>query len=138
MVYRWKDEDLTPEMRSRIVGSLHQPISAKGPSAHKYGAKECWADNQRFDSKLEMACYERLKLLKTAGVIRYFTRRPVFQLPGGIKHVVDFMVVVAGKEPLFGDAKGVDHPTGKLKRKQVADLYGVAIELWTKPERIMP
>lgn len=136
MSRRWQPEDLTLEMRARIVDSPHQPVSPKGP-VHKFGARECFADNQRFDSKLEMDCYHRLKILRAAGAIRYFTRRPVFQLPGGVKHVVDFMVVIAGREPIFGDAKGYDYPTGKLKRKQVADLYGVDIQLWKKPEGIV-
>lgn len=129
-----KAEDLPAHIRDQIATSWRAPVSSK--NRHKYRAREGWEDNQRFDSQLELKCYQHLKLLKFAGVIKYFTRRPVFYLPGGIKHVVDFMVVVENREPIFGDAKGCDLPIGRLKRKQVLELYGVKIHVWSTPESI--
>jgi hypothetical protein len=132
---RWKAEDLTPEMRARIVGSPHQPVSPKGPAAHKYCAKEVWVDNIRFSSKLEAQHYKLLKLLKTSGEIRYFLRQVKFHLPG-TTHLVDWMVVLESCEPVYLDSKGYDLPMGRLKRKQVLELYGVQIHVWTSPAEL--
>jgi hypothetical protein len=131
---RWKQSDLPPSVRARIVESAHQPISSKGPAAHKYGAKEVWVDNIRFSSKLEAEHYKILKLLKASGEIRYFLRQVKFHLPG-TTHLVDWMVVTDGP-PAFLDSKGYDLPMGRLKRKQVLELYGVQIHVWTSPAEL--
>ena len=129
---RWNESDLPAHIRAQIVESPKQPISPKGPAAHKYGAKEVWVDNIRFSSKLEAAHYQELKLLKAAGVIRYFTRQLRFDLPGGIRHFADWLVVLPNREPLVAESKGSDVPMGRAKRKQVLALYGVEITLWRK------
>lgn len=127
---RWKLEDLPADTRARIVGSMHQPISPNGPKAHKYGAREVWVDNIRFGSKLEAGHYEQLKLLKAAGEIRTFLRQVPFSLPGGTRHVVDWMIIRDGQPALFAESKGSDLPMGRLKRKQVKDIHGIDILLW--------
>lgn len=127
---RWKESELPAHIRAQIVGSPKQPISPKGPAAHKYGAKEVWVDNIRFGSQLEAEHYRQLKLLKQAGEIRTFLRQIPLMLPGGIKHVVDWMVIRDGKPALFCESKGADLPMGRLKRKQVKDVHGIDIILW--------
>lgn len=129
---RWKESELPAHVRAQIADSPRQPISPKGPAAHKYGAKEVWVDNIRFDSKLEAEHYKKLKLLKAAGEIRYFLRQLVFHLPGGARHRVDWMVVRDGA-PLYLESKGCDLPQGRMKRRQVKELYGIEIQLWTSP-----
>lgn len=130
MSHRWNLSDLPAETRARIVDSPYQPISPNGPKAHKYGAREVWIDNIRFGSKLEAGHYEQLKLLKSAGVIRAFTRQVPFWLDGGVKHVVDWLVIQDGKPPLFAESKGSDLPMGRLKRKQVKAKHDIDIVLW--------
>lgn len=134
---RWKESDLPASVRERIVGSVHQPISANGPKAHKYGAKEVWVDNIRFGSKLEAEHYSQLKLLKQAGEIRTFLRQVSIHLPGGIRHVVDWMVLRDGKPPLWAESKGCDLPMGRLKRKQVKDVHGIDIVLWKTKQVVL-
>lgn len=135
---RWRPEDLTPEQRSRIANPWNAPITAASAKAHKYKAKAFWVDNIRFGSTLEAEHYQQLKLLKAAGVIRYFLRQVVFHLPGGTKHVVDWMVVMDGREPLFRESKGYDVPMGRLKRRQVKELFGIDILVWTKQKLELP
>lgn len=130
---RWKAEDLTADQRARIANPFNMPFSANAPK-HKYKAKAFWVDNIRFDSTLQAEHYRQLKLLKAAGEISYFLRSVPFHLPGGIRHVVDWMIVRDDHAPLFSDSKGYDVPMGRLKRKQVEELYNVKIKLWTKQQ----
>lgn len=128
---RWNPEDLTPEIRSRIAGnSWNRSFSEKAPNP-KYKNRAAYVDGFKFDSQLEARHYEQLKLLRAAGEITLFLRQIPFFLPGGVRHLVDWMVVPKEGSPLFADSKGHDLPLGRLKRKQVKDLYGVDIQLWT-------
>lgn len=134
---RWKESDLPVSVRERIVGSVHQPISSRGPKAHKYGAREVWVDGIHFGSGLEAGHYEQLKLLKQAGGIRYFIRQVRFELGGGVRHFVDWMVVLPNREPLFAESKGSDLPMGRAKRKLVKGRYGIDIVLWKSKQVIL-
>lgn len=137
MSHRWKPEDLTADQRARIATPFNVPFSSNAPREHKYKAREVWVDNIRFGSTLEAEHYKQLKLMKAAGVIRYFLRQVPFYLPGGVRAVVDWMVVRDGV-PLFADSKGYDIPLGRLKRKQVKELFGIDILLWTKTKLELP
>ena len=95
---------------------------------HKYGAVRCERDDIKFPSKLERDCYDWLQILKDQGKIRLFLRQIPFDLPGKSKHSVDFCVFTE-ENVLFVEAKGRDLAMGKLKRKQVEDLYPVDIHI---------
>ena len=99
----------------------------------KYRATPTVEDGIRFDSKAEAAFYGKLKLEKLCGVINYIIRQVSFDLPGGYKHRVDFMTVtncMGGRQlNCFYEVKGRDLSLGKMKRKQVEDLYGIKIHV---------
>ncbi len=123
---RWTAADLA-RANANIADGIASPLRSK------FRAEPTHKDGIRFASKLEARHYEILKLLKAAGEIRYFLRQVVFHLPGEVRHIVDWMVVV-DSPPIFLDSKGSDLPMGRLKRKQVRELYGVEIHLWTESE----
>lgn len=133
---RWRAEDIPADVRSRIADDVwHRGVSRKAPEHRsKYRNKIIYIDGLRFHSKLEAQHYEQLKLAKAGGLIRAFLRQVPFHLPGGVKHFVDWMVLYEGREPVFAESKGSDLPMGRLKRKQVQELYGVKIVMWGLPE----
>ncbi len=95
---------------------------------HKFKAKSCEYDDIKFPSMLERDCYKILKSLKEKGVIMFFLRQIGFDLPGGYVHKVDFAVFTPSCV-LFIESKGKDLSLGKMKRKQVEDIYGIKIHL---------
>ncbi len=142
---RWTEDDiarLNPEVRDRIARSWQgAPISKTGA---KFKARETWVDNIRFPSKLQAAHYVLLKQARERNEIAYFLREVNLDLPGGVRHRVDWLYVYLNatqngplmSSPMLADSKGFDTPMGRLKRKQVLDLYGIKIRIWSDPERI--
>ena len=128
MTRRWTTDEL-----SMLPEGMVAALPGKA-TAHKYGAEPTVVDGIRFPSKLQAGHYQQLKLLKSAGVIRSFLREVCFHLPGGARHLVDWMILRDGQEPLFCESKGRDLPMGRMKRKQVEELYGVSIVMWTKEQ----
>lgn len=70
-----------------------------------------------------------MKLLEktTSGDVLFFLRQVPFELPGGVKHFIDFEVFFADGTVEFVEVKGLDTPMGKAKRKMVEDLYPIKI-----------
>ena len=99
---------------------------------HKFGARRCERDGIKFPSKLEADCHRELLRLQSLGLVRLFLRQPTFDLPGGFRHKVDFLVFTADSA-LFIEAKGKDLAMGRMKRLQVEELYGVAIHVVRGP-----
>ncbi len=134
---RWKATELPAHIRSQLstesLTSWRNPLSPKGP---KYRAKIRWIDHVKFDSELEASHYLALKALQAAGAIRYFLHQVTFRLPGGYRHKVDWLVVVDGHPNIVAESKGYDLPLGRMKRKQVEELYGIEIRLWTQKGRV--
>lgn len=103
------------------------PTAAKKP---KYRNEPCRsADGKRFDSKLERDYYEQLLLRWKAGDIRWFIRRPRFELEGGVVYVADFLEVLSTGEVEVIDTKGHLLPECKNKLKQVKARYGIEVRL---------
>lgn len=96
---------------------------------HKFKAISCEVDGKKFPSKLERAYYIELKQRQKAGEVIFFLRQTGFELPGGVKHFVDFTVFLADGTVEFVDTKGVDTPIGIAKRKMVEDLYPIKIKI---------
>jgi hypothetical protein len=103
---------------------------------NKYGAKKCTYNNLSFPSQLERDTYAYLKTQQDGGVIWYIIRQIPFDLPGNSIHKVDFMVVTHGGVNVFFESKGRDLAMGKLKRKQVEELYNINIHVITNPSQI--
>lgn len=111
--------------------SSRDPVGQPAPSPprSKYRSRIAHVDGIRFDSILEADHYLELKHERAAGQIRYFLRQVPFHLPGGVIYRADFGVCNLDGSMKFRDTKGYDKQEAKNKRKQVADLYGVEIEL---------
>lgn len=100
--------------------------------SNKYKAKKSEIDGKKFPSILEGNCYKRLKMMQEQGSIKFFLRQIPFDLPGNVTHRVDYMVFLK-EDILFIEAKGRDLPIGKMKRKQVEELYNITINLVHAP-----
>jgi hypothetical protein len=148
---RWTEEDLVaasaklrnaaqkatetamaPRKVESLGGARVEPSAAYKPSnAAKYRSQPTWRDGMRFPSRLQAKHYDELKLLKAAGLIRYFIREVRFDLPGAI-HRIDWGIVMGNGELIWAESKGRDLSMGKLKRKQTEQIYGIEIRVWTK------
>lgn len=103
---------------------------------HKFHAKPCESsDGKKFQSKLEAAVYFILKNLQQKKEILFFLRQVPFDLPGNIKHRIDYCIFTKD-DVKFVEVKGFDHTVGLLKRKQVEALYPVSILVLKKAEQI--
>lgn len=99
---------------------------------HKFGAVKCQSNGIKFSSRLERAYYEQLLLRQKAGDVLFFLRQPVFDLPGRIKYLSDFVVYLADGTVEFVDTKGKDTQVSLNKRKQVEEIYPIEIKIVTK------
>jgi len=104
------------------------------PPRSKYGAKKVQIDGIWFDSKVEGARYEQLKMMASTGLIDNITTHPKF--PIGIRGVficdvvLDFRYWDFQRQGLvFEDVKGKDNALSQLKRKLVEAEYGITVEL---------
>ena len=95
---------------------------------HKFNAKATSEDNIRFASKKEAIYYNELKLRVRAGEVVFFLRQVPFDIPAGV-HRIDFVEFLSNGEVEFIEVKGYDTPMGKLKRKQVEELYPIKIKV---------
>jgi hypothetical protein len=99
------------------------------PAKSKYRAIPAIVDGIRFHSKKEAAFYQKLKILREHGDIRYFLMQVPFRLPGNVRYLCDFMIVSIAGTVSFIDVKGKDTPLSILKIKQVHDIYGIEIKI---------
>ena len=104
------------------------PSPCRSPR-HKFRAKPSNEDGIRFDSKKERSYYLTLKARQKSGEVLFFLRQAPFHLPGNVRHVIDFIEFWSDGTVHFVEIKGFDTPMGKLKRKQVMDIYPVVVEI---------
>jgi len=86
------------------------------------------ADGTDFASRLERDYYEQLLLRWKAGDVLWFTRQVPFWLEGGVKFVVDFLVVMPNGVTL-ADTTGVLTQTKRNKLKQLKARYGLHVDI---------
>jgi len=106
-------------------------FARRGRGANKYHVApraERTANGIVFASKAEAARYHELELLRAAGHVRFFLRQVPFHLPGRTRYLLDFLVFWTDGHQSFEDVKGTRTEVYELKRRQVAELYGVEIE----------
>lgn len=144
---RWTQERYDEWLRQRHATPAPR-VTAPQPSESsaapetkkpKYRNKPTHVDGIRFDSKIEADRYVLLRGLWKCGHVLWFVRQVPFDLPGGRKYKADFVVMYASGQtdangeklarPVVEDCKGIDTPMSKLKRDQVADLYGIHVVL---------
>lgn len=95
---------------------------------NKFNAKRTFVDGITFDSKREANRYGVLKGLRDAGIVIRFLRQVPFDLPGGVKYRLDFLVWWADGRVTFEDVKGFKTQVYAIKKKQVEELYNLTIE----------
>ena len=95
---------------------------------HKYNAKATVVDDIKFDSKLEAKCYNVLKQMERAELIKGFEMQIPYELQEkyknaigkkirAIKYVSDFVVNMNNGSILIIDSKGLVLPDFKMKKK---------------------
>jgi hypothetical protein len=88
-----------------------------------------------YSSRKEAKYAAGLALRKKAGEISFWLEQVPFQLPGGIVHRLDFAVFINASDDSacycvhWIEVKGKDLAMGRLKRKQVEEIYGINIEV---------
>ena len=97
----------------------------------------------KFDSKWEAERYGQLKAMEKAGVVTQFERQVKYELSiNDMKicdYVADFRYLLEEENGLsrlvIEDAKGVQTPEFKLKKKMMKAIHGIDIHLSFKPRR---
>ena len=124
-----------PDSMRRLAEPKYSALDAKA-RAHsppvrngKYGNNPTTRDGIRFDSKREAVYYEQLRIRQKNGDVLFFLRQVPFHLPGGTKLVVDFLEFHSDGTVHVVDAKGMETPIFRLKRREVEHHYPVKIEL---------
>lgn len=99
----------------------------------KYHAQYTTVDGIKFASKKEATRYRELKLLERAGVITKLRMQVPFilvdksQFGRQIKYLADFVYEEDG-ETVVEDTKGFRTDVYKLKKRLVAEKYGIVIK----------
>ena len=100
---------------------------------NKYRNKKTVVDGITFDSKKEALRYNQLKIFQIAGLIKGLKLQVPFVLidksPHGktIKYVADF-VYEEDNKTVVEDVKGVKTPMYRLKKRLLAERYGIEIK----------
>lgn len=107
---------------------------------NKYGAKKIEVNGEKFDSKLEYSRWCELVMLKKAGVISELKRQVPFILAPSVKfydekrslppmkYISDFTYMENGVL-VVEDAKGVQTPDFRMKRRLMITVHGIQIRL---------
>lgn len=101
-------------------------------SYSKYHAKKTEVEGIVFDSKKEAERYRSLRLLERCGAIKNLKRQIPFLLieksvyGRAVKYVADFVYEKDGVE-VVEDVKGYKTDVYKLKRRMMAEKYGIVI-----------
>ena len=99
----------------------------------KYHAVKTVLDDIKFDSKKEAKRYIQLKQMERAGLIEKLRLQVPFVLidkssyGSEIKYVADFVYIENGIE-IVEDVKGVKTPVYRLKKRLMAERYGIKIK----------
>ncbi len=104
------------------------PLPFRPGIKHKFRAVATEHDGIRFASKREAKAYADLMLEKRAGIILFFLRQAPLHLPGGTRLVIDFIVFYADGSVRFLDAKGMETPGFRVKKREIEAHYPITIE----------
>jgi hypothetical protein len=86
---------------------------------HKYGAQR----TGRYASKLEAKVAGEIETLMRAGRILDWVEQVPVRLPGGIRYLIDFMVLDVDGTVRFIECKGVETRVWTNKLRQLAELH---------------
>ena len=110
-----------------------QPEREKKTKRSKYNAVKTIFDDIKFDSKKEANRYIQLKQMERAGLISNLALQVPFVLIDkssygrAIKYIADFVYIENGSE-IVEDVKGVKTPVYRLKKRMMAERYGISIK----------
>ena len=99
----------------------------------KYKSVITVVDGFKFHSKKEAQRYCELKLLQRAGAIRMLRMQvPIILIDKSkygmeVKYIADF-IYVEGDKTIIEDVKGYRTPVYKLKKRLLAERYGIEIK----------
>lgn len=119
--------------QTKITVDEYKALTNSRGRRSKYGAQPVNIDGLRFDSKKEAARWGQLVLMERAGVIQGLRRQVPFVLIDksihgrAIKYVADFSYMQDGVE-IVEDAKGYRTEVYKLKRRMMAERYGIIVK----------
>lgn len=99
---------------------LKNPVS-------KYKAQRTSYNGKSYPSKKQARKAKELELLKQVGKIKGYIEEVAFRLPGNSVHRVDFGRIELDDKVTWVETKGRDLPMGRLKRRQVEELYHIHI-----------
>lgn len=98
----------------------------------KYGAKGTHTEDGYFPSKKELTRWQHLQLLERDGKIEQLQRQVKFAIVVNdipiCDYIADFVYIENGKQ-VVEDAKGVQTPAFRLKRKLLHATHGIDILL---------
>lgn len=101
----------------------------------KYGNQRTVIDGILFHSKLEARYYAYLRALREAGALENFHRQVIIDLGGGVKHVVDYLLLRFKPDGYeYVEIKGFDSPASKAKRRIAEDRLGREIKVLTRAD----
>ena len=105
----------------------------KGNKKSKYNAKKTVVNGITFDSKKEAKRYMELKAMEKLGSIQNIQLQVPFVLiekskyGRSIKYVADFVYYNKNGSKVVEDVKGVKTPVYKLKKRLMAEKYGIFV-----------
>lgn len=100
---------------------------------NKYRNKKTIVDNITFDSKKEAMRYKHLKAFEKAGLIKELRLQVPYvlidktQYGRVVKYIADFVYIEDG-QTVVEDVKGVRTDVYKLKKRLMAERYGIVIK----------
>lgn len=121
-----------PNGRKYNPSVFSNEIKPKEKKKSKYNAKKVTVDGITFDSKKESKRYLELKAMEKVGAIQKLQLQVPFVLiekskyGRSIKYVADFVYNKNGSK-IVEDVKGVKTPVYKLKKRLMAEKYGIVI-----------
>lgn len=115
-----------PPSQPPVVPNLTDVVPRR---PNKFGAVATWVDGIRFDSKKEATRYQELELQRRANAFAWFTMQVPFRLEGGVRFVIDFMIVHHDGRIVLEDvkSKGTMLQTYVNKKKQLKARYGLEV-----------
>jgi hypothetical protein len=115
-----------------LVASIEQVYGNAAPKQNKYhvaAREDRFYAGKLYASKKEALKAQELDLRVKAGDIKGYLIQVPFRLPGGTSHRLDFAILNLDNTVTWLEVKGRDLPMGKLKRKQVEELYHITIKV---------
>ena len=120
-------------MQAKLTVDEYKTLTKSNGRRSKYGAHPVSIDGLRFDSAREATRWVQLVMLERAGVIQGLRRQVPFVLIDksahgrAIRYIADFTYMQDGQE-IVEDAKGYRTDVYKLKRRMMAERYGIIVK----------